>query len=342
MKKTILLHVILLVCVVIFGGTCFALTQEEREAYSSVVDRILHEPYGEYATYAEVDLNNDGAPELLVSHLSDDEISTIDEVFTILDGNCVSVGFVFGPNSYYETETGEGIYAVNAYQGYGTKDKVCMIDNKLSTSYVLEGEIVDWNIFTNDNPIFQNKLVNYYNEQIIPGSDARFLSEEDIEFLGDTGLELAKNEIYARHGRVFVTPYINKYFRKQSWYSPTVPPEEFSDSVFNEFENSNITLMVDEESRRNQDVNLSLRNLSNDKLKEMAIEYYERGSEVIIPITYAAVDEVDGMVRISLGKMKSYVMEPEIFAVYEVNRAGIGSNILTGEYVDLTNVMMSG
>lgn len=251
MKKAILFQgLFTLSLFILFGSQCFALTSEEKDIYSSTVERVLHEPYGEYATYAQVDLNNDEVSELIVSHLSDDEISTIDEVFTISDGSCISAGSFYGPNSYFESESGEGILAIHSFQGFGEKSEVRMYDNTVFTSSVSEGGLVDWSVYKNDNPIFQNKLVNYYDEQIIPDSDGRFLSEQDIEFLNDTGLELAKNEIYARHGRVFLTPYINKYFMEQSWYSPTVYPEEFSDSVFNEYEAKNITLFVNEEEKR--------------------------------------------------------------------------------------------
>lgn len=56
-------------------------------------------------------------------------------------------------------------------------------------------------------------------------------------------LELAKNEIYARHGRIFVTQSIADYFNSKSWYQGTVDPDTFDsqqDSVFNEYEIANI------------------------------------------------------------------------------------------------------
>ena len=66
-------------------------------------------------------------------------------------------------------------------------------------------------------------------------------------------LELAKNEIYARHGRRFVTEYISDYFNSKSWYQGTVDPEIFDaqqDSVFNEYEMANIAKIAEWEERK--------------------------------------------------------------------------------------------
>ena len=64
-------------------------------------------------------------------------------------------------------------------------------------------------------------------------------------------LELAKNEIYARHGRQFVTDYIADYFNSKSWYKGTVEPETFDadTSVFNEYEVANIQKIADTEGK---------------------------------------------------------------------------------------------
>ena len=64
-------------------------------------------------------------------------------------------------------------------------------------------------------------------------------------------LELAKNEIYARHGRKFVTQRIADYFNSKSWYKGTVEPETFDadTSVFNEYEVANIQKIADTEGK---------------------------------------------------------------------------------------------
>ena len=310
----------------------FAFTSEEFELYSDAVDNILASPYGEYATYCQVDLNNDGVLELIISQLDDDEISTIDKVFTIADGTCIFAGYFYGPNMYYETETGEGIYAIGTHQGYAYEKVIRLNGNTVSSES--DGVLIDWSEYENDNPIYQNKLVNYYDEQILPESDDRYLTEEEIQYLDDIGLELAKNEIYARHGRIFVTPYIDKYFRKQSWYSPSVSPEEFSDSVFNVYEAANIALIVDEEEKIggvSEEETVEERQFTNEELLQLALMRF--GSDVALQAWIE--NDFGDIVDIAVGK-KPLSDNPDIWAYYSVDRMGIGTDMLRGEDVDLS------
>lgn len=71
-------------------------------------------------------------------------------------------------------------------------------------------------------------------------------------------LELAKNEIYARHGRQFVTQYISDYFNSKSWYQGTIDPDTFDaqqDSIFNEYEMANISKIAEWEERKSGEGN---------------------------------------------------------------------------------------
>ncbi|HIY02953.1 MAG TPA: YARHG domain-containing protein [Candidatus Blautia faecipullorum] len=80
-------------------------------------------------------------------------------------------------------------------------------------------------------------------EYFFPDSNSRYLTDEDLAPYSYDQLELAKNEIYARHGRQFVTERIADYFNSKSWYQGTVDPNTFDaqqDSVFNEYEMANI------------------------------------------------------------------------------------------------------
>ena len=42
-------------------------------------------------------------------------------------------------------------------------------------------------------------------------------------------LRLARNEIYARHGRRFLDSDLQKYFNHQKWYNGYIEPEDFID-----------------------------------------------------------------------------------------------------------------
>ena len=72
----------------------------------------------------------------------------------------------------------------------------------------------------------------------------RYFPAEDFADCPEDILVLAKNEIYARHGRMFLDREIYKYFLTRMWYEPTYAPEEFDESCLNEYEKANIELLV--------------------------------------------------------------------------------------------------
>lgn len=77
-------------------------------------------------------------------------------------------------------------------------------------------------------------------EYICPGSDSRYLTENDLIGLTDWELMMAINEIYARHGRLFKDSTIQDYFDHQPWYDGHVDPDDFDVSVFNAYEKANV------------------------------------------------------------------------------------------------------
>lgn len=81
-------------------------------------------------------------------------------------------------------------------------------------------------------------------EYVLPGSDQRNLTAEEISGLSADQLRLAINEIYARHGRKFTSEDLQQYFNSKSWYSGTVEPDQFSESVLNQFEKDNLALLT--------------------------------------------------------------------------------------------------
>ena len=58
-------------------------------------------------------------------------------------------------------------------------------------------------------------------------------------------MQMAINEIYARHGRIFETPEIRDYFTAQPWYNGTVSQQNFNESVFSSVEAQNIQFLVE-------------------------------------------------------------------------------------------------
>jgi len=77
------------------------------------------------------------------------------------------------------------------------------------------------------------------SDHILPASDKRVMSEEDIANLTKRQLGLARNEIYARHGYIFKSQDLQKYFSSKSWYHP----DHSFDGSLNEVEKENVNFI---------------------------------------------------------------------------------------------------
>lgn len=82
---------------------------------------------------------------------------------------------------------------------------------------------------------------------IIPESSSRYVTYNDVKNMDEDTLELARNEIYARHGRKFRTDELQRYFYAQPWYRGTIEPEDFDESVLNEYERANVSYLLEQQ-----------------------------------------------------------------------------------------------
>lgn len=89
------------------------------------------------------------------------------------------------------------------------------------------------------------------SDYVLPESDTRYYSEDELQALSDYDLYVARNEIFARYGRMFNNEDLNTYFNSKTWYSPTIAPEDFSDSMLNKYEKANVEAMAKIENDRN-------------------------------------------------------------------------------------------
>ena len=86
-------------------------------------------------------------------------------------------------------------------------------------------------------------------DYLLPGSDSHYLTEADLKGLSHEELCFARNEIFARHGRIFKTPQIAAYFNSKSWYHGTISPDKFDDSVLNKYEWANVNFIREYENK---------------------------------------------------------------------------------------------
>ena len=82
------------------------------------------------------------------------------------------------------------------------------------------------------------------DDYLLPDSDKKILSVQDLAAFDRDTLNLALNEIFARHGYIFSDAELKAYFTKKSWYHGTVKAKDFDYGVFNSHEAFNIDLIT--------------------------------------------------------------------------------------------------
>lgn len=79
---------------------------------------------------------------------------------------------------------------------------------------------------------------------MISDSAVRYLAKEDLYGLSKEQLRIARNEIYARHGRKFKDEALQDYFNSQEWYMPLIEADEFDKMVkLSDVERKNLDLI---------------------------------------------------------------------------------------------------
>ena len=104
-----------------------------------------------------------------------------------------------------------------------------------------------------ETPIGFSVNGNIYCYYALPQSAERRLTEADLEGLSHQQLCLARNEIYARHGRRFKNKDIAAYFAEKDWYYPSIDASVFDanqNSYLSEDELYNATFMLEYEKRK--------------------------------------------------------------------------------------------
>ena len=135
------------------------------------------------------------------------------------------------------------VYYANVSQGSTTaqiKNKQYII-NAMPTSETYNG-----------NTIYEiSSLTSQGNSgYIIADSSSRLLTNDDIKGFSKSKLALARNEIYARHGRKFVMKEFRDYFNSCSWYKIN-PNYNYNDdnSNLNATEIANVKLILNAENK---------------------------------------------------------------------------------------------
>ena len=125
------------------------------------------------------------------------------------------------------------------------------------------------------------------NVALLPGDMEYFenktLSEQMLQGLSLHELRLLRNEIYARHGRMFKADWLQQYFFSQPWYTPD---ENFKDEELSGNDKLNVETIVKYENRIHQDLSAKpitralLEGLFLEDASQMRQEIYARHGKV--------------------------------------------------------------
>lgn len=140
-------------------------------------------------------------------------------------------------------DTDEGHY----YVEYPTDVQAYVDNEEAANEFWVMSDDVQWISDTiTIKPEYQKAETDFANDEdyILPQSSTAYLTTEDLKTLTGDEIQMAINEIYARHHRKFVVKKVQDYFNEKSWYEGYVEASEFSTDVMNDYEAQNIGLMV--------------------------------------------------------------------------------------------------
>lgn len=178
-------------------------------------------------------------------------LDAVGNISAILDGNKANFisdvdGLTFKGTLTFENDT--IFVSITESERLYMPIETMKFEEKHATSWELANDYADtYNSTDNDSVSDSEYDYNSYDSYILSDSSSRELTIADISGLSHDQLELARNEIYARHGRKFTNPTLQNYFNSQAWYTGTIEPEDFTDDMLSDVEKSNIQFIKDHE-----------------------------------------------------------------------------------------------
>jgi len=147
---------------------------------------------------------------------------------------------------YYESEDYED--ALETLKEAGNSDRVKALTKKIEKE-IKEldeaKELIDtfwgWDEY---DPTYEQEEDETEEEYICPYSSMEKLTKKQVLNLSKKERWIAKNEIYARHGRIFNNQELQDYFNSTSWYLGYIEPDDFDESVFSKIEKANVKLLA--------------------------------------------------------------------------------------------------
>ena len=218
----------------------------------------------EYVSYVINDIDKDGIMDLIV-------ISSYDEWFcyTIDNGEVIEIGQdALDYGTFYEADDGRGIFLVAENTGCGELVRITKQGDRIQANveWAIESYHLNEGCYANNHPITRYDAGDYTVLEnppemrsgevvmdsttgfVCPTSSYDYLTEEDLAGFSELDCRIARNEIYARYGRLFESDDLQSYFNQKRWYWGEFPPDEFDDGVLNDCERANLDFIVQYEA----------------------------------------------------------------------------------------------
>ena len=162
-------------------------------------------------------------------------------------------GFLFGitkDTEWYPDAAGVSILGYTddgvLYEVVRPTDVSCDVENE-DTLNEYQGMMQQSDTVVQKAVIDTQNLHKDADQYIIPVSMTQTISADSLINMSDNDLWLARNEIYARHGRGFTNEYLQSYFNACSWYERTAETDAFDESVLSQTEKDNLKVIQEAE-----------------------------------------------------------------------------------------------
>lgn len=128
----------------------------------------------------------------------------------------------------------------------GDKKIILILSALILVAVIIVGAIMTKMFYDNNKQLKEeNRKLQKELDYIFPDSDKRKLTEEDVKEISNEDIKKGKNEIYARHGRIFEDSTLQEYFESKSWYHGEIETKDRSqiEENLNEYEKTNIQFL---------------------------------------------------------------------------------------------------
>lgn len=134
------------------------------------------------------------------------------------DANAVSTSTTASAGDASESSVSQSSSSEDDAASSSTSSKSSSSKGSSSTKKKSSGTTTETiRVTTTDGESLSGKIT-LHNGYVLPQSNKRLLTDDEIEDLNPAEMCIAMNELLARHGRHFLTPAIRKHFNSCDWY----------------------------------------------------------------------------------------------------------------------------